>query len=309
MPRAEINGVSIHYQQMGQGVDLVLIHGLFTNLAFWYLSVLPLLAKDFRVTAYDLRGHGYSGMPRSGYTTAHMASELCALLDHLAVEQAHLVGHSFGGAVGLHYTTLYPDRVLSLTLADARIPSLQPALPSRLSPRWKGLRSRLRRAGIEVPSDLPRVAYSFFEEMARLRRRGPAENRNDWAPALRPLACNGSLGVNRRWVQLMRTTSAPQELQAIADLTVERIRRVTRPTLGIFGEYSGCLKTLRGLQANMPGCRVAIVPEVGHLHPIVKPQVFVQKLRQFIQETENGVEQSSGPIPSQAFQSKQALSV
>lgn len=139
MPRATVNDVSIHYQQAGHGPDLVMIHGLFGNLAFWYLSVLPALVRDFRVTLYDLRGHGYSDMPRSGYTSSHMAADLKELLDHLGVKQAHLVGHSFGGAVALHFAVLHPIHVLSLTLADARVPSLQPALPPPHAPDRKSV--------------------------------------------------------------------------------------------------------------------------------------------------------------------------
>jgi len=56
MPRAALGEITVHYQQIGAGPDLVLIHGLFCNLAFWYLTVAPKLAETFRVTVYDLRG-------------------------------------------------------------------------------------------------------------------------------------------------------------------------------------------------------------------------------------------------------------
>ena len=129
MPKAAINGFDVHYQQMGQGADVVLLHGLFASLAFWYFSVMPGLAKSFRVTAYDLRGHGYTDIPNAGYTSSDMANDLHALLDHLQIERAHLVGHSFGGAVALQYTLIHPERVHSLTLADAWVPGLQAADP------------------------------------------------------------------------------------------------------------------------------------------------------------------------------------
>ena len=63
MPKACVNGVSLHYQQSGQGPDLVLIHGLAANLAFWFLRIVPALNKRHRVTVYDMRGHGKSGTP------------------------------------------------------------------------------------------------------------------------------------------------------------------------------------------------------------------------------------------------------
>jgi pimeloyl-ACP methyl ester carboxylesterase len=57
---------------------------------------------------------------------------------------------------------------------------------------------------------------------------------------------------------------------------------VRQPTLAIFGRYSSCLRTLRGLEENLPNCRKVIVPAVGHFHPVFAPETFVQKLRQFI---------------------------
>src|SRR5687768_18123779 len=101
---------------MGEGGDTVMIHGLFASLAFWYLSVMPGLAGRRRVTAYDLRGHGYSDVAESGYTSAEMADDLDALLDQLGIQRAHLIAHSFGGAVALQYALLHPECVLSLTL-------------------------------------------------------------------------------------------------------------------------------------------------------------------------------------------------
>jgi pimeloyl-ACP methyl ester carboxylesterase len=299
VPKARINDLTFHYQQMGKGRDMVMIHGLFANLAFWYFSVLPALARHFRVTVYDLRGHGYTDMPPSGYTTNDMAVDLRALLDHLDVSQAHIVGHSFGGAVGLHYAALYPERVASLTLADARVPSLQPPFPPRNARRWKVIRAKLRQSGIDVPDDLPRVADGFFEELMRLqkrrvRRRKPQGQAKGRPP--KPAPANNSLNaaatllgrwksnslLAKRWSQLMRTTTAPEELGAVNGLTIESIREVRVPTLAVFGQYSSCLPTLVGLEQNMANCKKVIIPRVGHFHPVIKPKSFVQNLRPFI---------------------------
>src|SRR5262245_8041617 len=82
---------------------VVLIHGLASSLAFWYFRIAPDLARQHRVVMLDLRGHGRSSMPATGYAGAAMAADLHALLDHLAVERAHVIGHSFGGNVALQF--------------------------------------------------------------------------------------------------------------------------------------------------------------------------------------------------------------
>jgi pimeloyl-ACP methyl ester carboxylesterase len=282
VPKATFHGLSIHYQQMGHGPDLVMIHGLFANLAFWYFSVLPALVRDFRVTVYDLRGHGYSDIPRFGYTSSDLAADLHDLLDHLGIEWAHIVGHSYGATVALHHAVAHPERVRSLTLADARVPSLQPALPPPNALHWKLLERKLRQAGIEVPEDLPRVAYSWLEELALLRWREGGEI-FDFGNAARFLdGWKANSRLVHGWIQLMRTTSAPKDLCEVAGLTEKHIRQVTRPALAIFGEYSSCLTTLRGLEQNLPNCKTVIVPGVGHFHPVLRPALFVQSVRQFI---------------------------
>ena len=60
------NGVRIHYQQIGEGPDLVMVHGLTGNLAVWHLQIVPELSEHFRVLTYDLRGHGHSDTPPTG---------------------------------------------------------------------------------------------------------------------------------------------------------------------------------------------------------------------------------------------------
>src|SRR5688500_4312892 len=102
-----------------------MVHGLGADLSFWFLAGLPVLSRMFRVTAYDLRGHGHSEMPRTGYSTADMAADLGGLLDHLGLERPHVVAHSFGAAVALHLAARDPERLRSLVLADPAIPLLQ----------------------------------------------------------------------------------------------------------------------------------------------------------------------------------------
>ncbi len=64
MPKATLtSGLRLHYQQVGEGPDLVMVHGLTGNLAVWHLRIVPELADRYRVLTYDLRGHGHSDVP------------------------------------------------------------------------------------------------------------------------------------------------------------------------------------------------------------------------------------------------------
>ncbi len=119
MPKIQANGLNFHYQQAGEGPDVLLIHGVTGDLSIWFLcQAMGVLARSFRVTAYDLRGHGYSDVPPSGYTSADQAGDTLAIMDALEIERAMLVGHSFGGVIAMHAAALHPDRIEAVVLSD-----------------------------------------------------------------------------------------------------------------------------------------------------------------------------------------------
>jgi pimeloyl-ACP methyl ester carboxylesterase len=283
MPTAVLNGVRVHFRQVGRGPDLLLVHGLASDMAFWYLTVVPYLTARFRVTVYDLRGHGYSEMSPGGYTSADLAADLGALLDHLEIPRAHVVGHSFGGSVALHLAALQPDRVSTLALADARLHALQPPIPPRRSERWQTIRDALRSQGLVLPEDTPAVVYAVLEELlpAPTSGNGNGEGAVDrlfWSFA------RGAGGRRKldRWLRLVETTTARDDFNAVAGLTRDVIRTVRTPTLAVYGERSGCMESCRGLEAHLHGCTTVVIPGEGHLHPVTRPALFAEHLQRFV---------------------------
>ena len=112
MPEIEVNGTRLFYQQSGAGPDVVLVHAVTSNQAVWVFSgLVDAVAADFRVTTYDLRGHGASDRPPTGYTSAVMAEDFRQLHAALGLGPAFLVGHSFGGVTALHAAVLTPEAV------------------------------------------------------------------------------------------------------------------------------------------------------------------------------------------------------
>lgn len=100
---------------------VVFIHGLvMDNLSSWFFSVAPAASRVAQVFLYDLRGHGQSERPSSGYDTAEHVADLRALLDAAGHERpVHVVGNSYGGLVALAFAASHPERVASLVLVDA----------------------------------------------------------------------------------------------------------------------------------------------------------------------------------------------
>lgn len=298
MPTAQLNGVRLHYYRRPGFPFLVLIHGLATSLAFWYLRVLPALRRDLGVLLFDLRGHGRSDMPPSGYTTADMATDLHALLEHLGVEKAHLVGHSYGGAVALHYTTRYPERVQSLTLADARVRCFQPSQRIKDWPQAAMWEREARAIGVSDTDD-PEMGYRFLEALAESTVTGASHpERAGIVHEARPMARFSPFGLSRgrnttaeRWLRLLRTTSARSDFGVLSGLTAECVHGVRQPTLAIFGEQSHCLLSYRKLQENLSNCKGILVPGAGHFHPVVRPLFFARTVSRFIESVSAGTGQ------------------
>ena len=115
----DAKGVKIHFLDVGKGEPVVLIHGLHSSAEInWGLTgVIRDLARDHRVIAVDMPGHGRSDKPEDeGAYGLQVVEDVVLLLDHLKVERAHVVGYSLGGMVALKLIAQHPDRVLSGTI-------------------------------------------------------------------------------------------------------------------------------------------------------------------------------------------------
>jgi pimeloyl-ACP methyl ester carboxylesterase len=118
MPNVNLNGISLHYEEYGQGTPLVLVHGFSGAGPVWNTFLQP-LTEQYRVIVPDLRGHGHSTGSLETIRHKFFAADLVALLDHLKIEKAHFVGHSSGGMCLLFIGCEHPERILSLILVAA----------------------------------------------------------------------------------------------------------------------------------------------------------------------------------------------
>jgi pimeloyl-ACP methyl ester carboxylesterase len=119
MPIANVNGVDVHYREVGEGFPVVLVHGFTGNSRNWALTV-PALRERFRCVSVDLRGHGLSAKPteRADYALDLMAGDVLGLLEQLAITECYLVGHSMGGMVAQQIVLSRPELVRALVLVD-----------------------------------------------------------------------------------------------------------------------------------------------------------------------------------------------
>ncbi len=273
MPRLRLTSHEAHYQQQGRGRDVLLVHGFTSNLAMWMFGgVTSALARDFRVTSYDLRGHGASSAPARGYTSADLAADLIELHAALELEPAWCVGHSLGGVVAMHAALLAPQCIGGVVLSDSYFPGLasfEPEMPQ--ADVWVQLGQQMAAAGHDIGPTvdfrrlLDAIAILDANAVAVLRERmgAPAAR---WLSQLRPLAA----------------TSAAEEAFLPAGLGEAEIARVYQPVYALYDEHTPFLATWHWLQANLPSCTGARVPGAAHLALLENPSVFIEMVRDWL---------------------------
>lgn len=117
--------VELHYEDLGSGPPVVLIHGWPLSMEMWEYQIDALVNNGFRVIKYDRRGFGKSSKPWSGYDYDTLTEDLKAILDELNLEDAVLVGFSMGGGEAVRYIKKYgSQRIAKLVLISAVTPFL-----------------------------------------------------------------------------------------------------------------------------------------------------------------------------------------
>lgn len=278
MPRVPLDNITIHYQQTGAGDDVVLIHGFTSNLAMWMFSkIVATLAAEFRVTCFDLRGHGFSEAPASGYTSAQMADDLKQLHEKLQLQPALLVGHSFGGVVAMHAARLYPEIVRGVILSDTYFPGLAHLEPHMEHAEvWQNLRSAMLKAGPDIGRRVDfRLLFDTFaalnqEQLATLAEElGPPATR--WLEQMKPLT---------------KTTAALDVFEP-AGLTAEEIAKVQQPVVALYDEHTPFLATCQFLAENLADVQVDRVPGASHLALLESPDEFVARVTYHLRRLSN----------------------
>lgn len=116
MPFVRVDGVRLYYEIHGDGVPLLLIAGLGSDVRSW-LPVMEPLAARFRCVVFDNRGVGRSDTPPPPYSIRRMADDVAALLDRIGVSRPHVLAHSMGGYIAQEFAIAHPDRVDKLVLS------------------------------------------------------------------------------------------------------------------------------------------------------------------------------------------------
>ncbi len=265
MPLLDLGPLHIHYRIAGSGPPLVLIPGWTLNLHLWD-EIAPLLEPFHRVIRYDPRGAGRStSNPDLEYSRLADAEDLAALLDHLGLAEANLVGHSKGARIALTFAMNWPGRAHSV----AAIGSAEP------HPEGSGASFRP-------------IATQWVAKAAKTAREEGAE------AALRNLGRARLFGKLRSSPEGLRHLRLAMEGYAAADLLSEAAKRtydteagaprLTMPVLFLAGEDDPFLEECRYAHEHLPSSRLVVLPRCGHMAPIERPRAVAAALQAFLSE-------------------------
>lgn len=264
MELAAVDGIALEYEIMGTGEPVVFIHGAFIADTFRPLLAEPILAGRYRLIAYHRRGYAGSGRTSGPVSVERQAADCRALLDHLGVARAHVVGHSYGGCVALQIAMDDPALVGSLAL-------LEPGLMVGASAQ--PYREALRRGVQRFQEVGAAVAVNEFLQARWPGYRDPVET-------LLPGAVDQAVSDAATWFE--------QEVPGQQDWRFgeAEARRITKPVLSVLGGDSDALwsrfgETHRLLLAWLPDAEGVVLPGTTHFMQVQDAHAMAEALATF----------------------------
>jgi pimeloyl-ACP methyl ester carboxylesterase len=260
------SGLKLHYQQVGEGSDVVMVHGITGNLAVWHLHLVPELASRCRLLTYDLRGHGLSDAPPAGYSLDDMADDLLGLLDALSIERPVVVGHSYGADIALYLAAAHPDRVTEVIAIEAALPAMEQVRDHDAWIGWTYWVRALEEAGLEVPAD----KRSDLRHLIRATIGLPKQ----WGP-LKGLPRNP-----KPLLRLLDETTLPEDYRRIGSLTLDRLPTIETSVVLMYTEHSAFMDTFEYLLDRLPDVTPVLLPrsEYGHFGPLEQPERVAREI-------------------------------
>jgi pimeloyl-ACP methyl ester carboxylesterase len=268
------DGVRLHYEETGSGTPVVFVHEFAGDSRSWEPQV-RYLSRRYRCITFNARGFPPSEVPPdvASYSQARARDDIRAVLDHLGIDKAHIVGLSMGGFATLHFGLTYPDRARSLLVAGAGYGS-EKSEREKFRTEAAAIADRLEREGMATFAE----AYAYGPTRVQFQAkdaRGFAEFKAMLAEHSGSGSANTQLGVQR-------------ERASIFELPVQ-LAQLTVPMLVVTGDEDWpCLAPGVFIKRACPSAALLVVPNTGHTVNLEEPATFNSALADFLAQVDAG---------------------
>jgi pimeloyl-ACP methyl ester carboxylesterase len=244
---ADVNGLHMYYEEQGEGSPLVLLHGGMLSIDLNYADLIPELVTRHRVIGVEAQGHGRTADIDREITPAALAGDVVALLDHLGIDRAHVIGHSQGAAVALELAVSHPDRVRSV-------------VPISGSVRMEGMHGDLMDPTKHATSTRMPTQQDFVAMQETYARLSPHPD---------------------HFTDFLTTLSASNaDLKGWDD---EQLAGITAPTLVVIGDHDFVTIEHGALMKELiPGSQLAVLPGTTHMTATLRVDLLAPMLAAFL---------------------------
>ena len=274
MPTAQVNGLSLFYEEVGEGTPLVFVHEFAGEARSWHLQV-RFFARRYRTIAYNARGYPPSDVPEDpkAYSQDQAVDDIRGLLDALGIRKAHICGLSMGGYATLHFGLRYPERALSLVVAGAGYGSV-PGEREKFRRDVEETARRFERDGMKAVAEF----YTKGPTRVQFKDKDPA----GWQEFYDMFCAQSAKGhaLTMRGVQMSRPSV--YELEA-------GMERMTVPTLIVTGdEDEPCLEPAIFMKRTIRSSGLVVMPKAGHTVNLEDPDAFNRAVLDFLTAVDAG---------------------
>lgn len=276
MATAGIGEIELYYEEHGSGEPLLLIMGLAADSQAWVFQV-PAFSEQFRTITFDNRGVGRSSKPVGPYSIHQMADEAAALLDHLQIESAHVVGVSMGGMIAQELILRHPGRVRRLVLActypepSAEIEQHREFSVTRLGGKVTAS------GGIEI--DLTTLdPFAFLQQML------PTVFNQEFIERELPKLMQVFAGALQYGFSMEAILG--QVAAVMGHRATDRLHQIRVPTLVITGDADRLIPPANSdiLAREIPGAKLVKVPGGSHGFNFETPDLFNREVLAFLRQ-------------------------
>ena len=255
---AQVNGTRLYYEISGLGYSLVLIHGFTLDSRMWD-NQFETFALYHQVIRYDMRGFGKSALP-TDESYAH-TNDLRALLEHLEIGHAHILGLCLGGRIAIDFALAYPKVTDALILAEPILGGFQwQEFGVSIAAVW----SKAKESGVQAAKELW-LSLDLFE---------PSMKNPDVILHLAQIVSDYS-----GWHFVNDDPVRPRDTPAI-----EQLGMISAPTLVIIGERDlpDFHEMAETLHQQIPNARKVVLPGIGHMSNMEAPNRFNEIVLNFL---------------------------